>query len=135
MKLTSFLFSQKEHQPDEFFYKELGIAKYQELSYLVRIILILSHNQAAVERGFNHNNYVLQPSMTPNTIISKLLIKDHTLAHRFELHTIEITKPMIKFLGQLASNMKFTWKKKRNSRRRMMQKGEPNLLLLAEELS
>ena len=95
-KLTSFLFSQKEHQPDEFFYKELGIAKYQELSYLVRIILILSHNQAAVERGFNHNNYVLQPNMTPNTIISKRLIKDHMLAHRLEPHTIEITKPMIK---------------------------------------
>ena len=34
--------------------------------------------------------------MTPNTIISKRLIKDHMLAHRLEPHTIEITKPMIK---------------------------------------
>ena len=34
--------------------------------------------------------------MTPNTIISKQLIKDHMLAHRLEPHTIEITKPMIK---------------------------------------
>ena len=34
--------------------------------------------------------------MTPNTIISKQLIKDHMLAHRLELHTIKITKPMIK---------------------------------------
>ena len=34
--------------------------------------------------------------MTPDTIISKRLIKDHVLAHRFEPHTVEITKPMIK---------------------------------------
>ena len=62
IKLTSFVFSQKEHRLDEFFFKELGIAKYKELSYLVRIILTLSHGQAAVERGFNHNNYVFSPT-------------------------------------------------------------------------
>ena len=50
IKLASFVFSQKEHRLDEFFFKELGIAKYKELSYLVRIILTLSHGQAAVER-------------------------------------------------------------------------------------
>ena len=48
----SFVFSQKEHLLDEFFCKELGIAKYKELSYLVGIILTLSHGQAAVEGGF-----------------------------------------------------------------------------------
>ena len=34
--------------------------------------------------------------MTPNTIISKRLIKDHMLAHKLEPHTIETTKPMTK---------------------------------------
>ena len=90
------MFSQKEHRLDEFFFKELGLAKYKELSYFVRIILTLSHGQAAVACGFNHNDYVLQPNMTPNTIISKRLIKDHMLAHKLEPHTIETTKPMTK---------------------------------------
>lgn len=91
------MFLLKEHRLVEFFFKELVIAKYKELSYLVRIILTLSHGQAAVERGFNHSNYVLQPNMTPNTIISKQLIKDHMLARGLEPRTIEITIPMIKF--------------------------------------
>ena len=62
IKLTSFVFSQKEHWLDEFFFKELGIAKYKELPYLVRIILTLNHGQAAVECGFDHNNYVFSPT-------------------------------------------------------------------------
>ena len=62
IKLTSFVFSQKEQRLDEFFFKELGIAKYKELSYLVRVILTLSHGQASMERDFNHNNYVFSPT-------------------------------------------------------------------------
>ena len=38
-ELKSFLFLLKEHRLVEFFFKELVIAKYKELSYLVRIIL------------------------------------------------------------------------------------------------
>ena len=52
-EIKSFVFLLKEHRLVEFFFKELVIAKYKELSYLVRIILTLSHGQAAVERGFN----------------------------------------------------------------------------------
>ena len=62
IKLTSFVFSQKEYRLDEFFFKELGIPKYKGLSYLVRVILTLSHGQAAVECDFNHNNYVSSPA-------------------------------------------------------------------------
>ena len=87
IKLTSFVFSQKEH-------RLAWNYKYKELSYLVRIILTLSHGQAAAERGFNHNNYVLQPNMTPNAITSKRLIKGHMLAYGLEPHTIELTKPI-----------------------------------------
>ena len=43
IKVMSFVFSQKEHRLDEFFFKELGIAKYKELSHLEKIILTLSH--------------------------------------------------------------------------------------------
>ena len=44
IKLTSFVFSQKEHRLDEFF-KERGILKYKEVSYIVKIIVTLSHRQ------------------------------------------------------------------------------------------
>ena len=71
IKLNSHLFSLKEHRLDEFFFKALGIVKYKELSYLVRIVLTLNHCQAAMECGFYHSNYILQPNMTPNTIISQ----------------------------------------------------------------
>ena len=104
-------------------FKGLGIVKYIELSYLVRIILTRNHDPGAVECSFNHNKYVLT-NVTANTIISKRLIKDHMLVHGLELHTIEIKEATIKY------DITFSCKKKRNSRRRMILKREPNLLLL-----
>ena len=62
IKLTSSVFSQKKHRLKEFLFKELGITKYKELSQFVRIILTQGHGKTALEREFNHNNYVSSPT-------------------------------------------------------------------------
>ena len=45
-------FCRKDKRLDEFYFHVLGIQKYKELAYIVKITLTLSHGQAAVEGGF-----------------------------------------------------------------------------------
>ena len=41
---------------EDFTLRLLGIEKYKELSFLVKIVLTLSHLQASAERGLSLNN-------------------------------------------------------------------------------
>ena len=65
----------------------------------MKIVLTLSHAQTSVERGFSHDNTVVQTNMSAESVISKRLINDHMLFHKLKPYTIEITDPMIRALN------------------------------------
>ena len=46
---------------------------------VVRIILILSHGQATVERGFSVNKVTMVDNLTEHTLIAKRVVKDHVM--------------------------------------------------------
>jgi len=81
---------------DEFYFDTVGIQKYEAVAYVLKLILTLSHGQASVERGFSHNNALLKTNMTPETIISKRIIKDHMLFHKLKPHTVEVSDALVK---------------------------------------
>jgi len=89
-------FSPENDKLDEFYFRKLRLSKYNEVSFVVKLLLTISHGQAAVERGFSNNNDILKTNMSPETVIAKRLIKDHMLAHELKPHTIEVTKAMVK---------------------------------------
>ena len=70
-------FNRKEHRLDELFFHCLGIQKYKDLSYVVKIILTLNHDQASVERGFSINKSLVQVNMKEETIVAKKIIRDY----------------------------------------------------------
>lgn len=86
----------KEDRLDEFYFDTTGIQKYEDVAYVLKLILTLSHGQASVERGFSHNNALLKINMTPETIIAKRIIKDHMLFHKLKPHTVEISDALVK---------------------------------------
>lgn len=86
----------KEERLDELYFDTLGISKYKIVSSVVALILTLSHGQASVERGFSQNNNLVKTNMSPETIISKRIIKDHMLANDLKQYTIKIDAPMVK---------------------------------------
>lgn len=86
----------KEDRLDEFYFDTVGIQKYQDVAYVLKLILTLSHGQASVEQGFSHNNALLKTNMTPETIIAKRIIKDHMLFHKLKPHTVEISDALVK---------------------------------------
>ena len=64
---------------DELFFHCLGIQKYNDLSYVVKIILTLSHCQASVEREFSINRSLVKVNMKEETIVAKKIIRDYIL--------------------------------------------------------
>ena len=88
-------FNQKEHRLDELFFRCLGIQKYKDLSYVVKIILTLSHGQASVERGFSINKSLVKVNMKEETIVAKKIIRDYMLANSLKPHTVEISHKLI----------------------------------------
>ena len=77
---------------DGFYFEKIGIQKYGELSFVIRLILTLSHGQASVERGFSINNAILETNMLPETVVSKRIVRDHMIAKGLQPHTIKIDK-------------------------------------------
>ena len=45
---------------EKFYFEEISIQKYEKIAEVLKIVLTLSHGQDSVERGFNHNNTVVQ---------------------------------------------------------------------------
>ena len=81
---------------DHFYFKIIMVGRSEVLSFILKIILIMSHGQASVERGFSLNDSMKQTNIAPETIISKRLIKDYILANKITLDKVDITRDMIK---------------------------------------
>ena len=96
IKLEAFKLHHSKDRLDDFYYQHTCISNYKELSFVVRLVLTLSHGQAAVERGFSINNTSVKTNMTRVSIISRRIIKDHLIANQLKPHTVHITASLIK---------------------------------------
>ena len=81
---------------DDFYFKEMKVSRYKELSSVLIIILTLSHGQADVERGFSLNPGVLEDNIKEKSVVSKRIIKDHMISHDLQPDTVEITNELRK---------------------------------------
>ena len=88
-------FDRKDERLDDFYFCVLVIQKYKELAYIVKIILTLSHGQAAVERGFSIGKSILNVNMNTELIVSKKIVKDHMISHSVKPHNFQIRRQLI----------------------------------------
>ena len=63
---------------------------------IVRKVLLLSHGQATVERGFSCNKEVIVENQKENSLIARRIIKDH-IRSVGGIDKVDITKEMIAF--------------------------------------
>ena len=64
----AFKFSQTDHHVESFYFKQMNVTPYKELSFIVKVVLALNHGQVFVECGFNINNFVLKTRVTSEPI-------------------------------------------------------------------
>lgn len=73
-------FNRVNDRVDKYWYSLLSTkAEYSKLWEIVQKVLLLSHGQATVERGFSSNKEIVACNMGEKTLISKRIICDHVL--------------------------------------------------------
>ena len=122
-------FCSKESRLDDFYFKTVGIGKYKELSFGLKVLLTRSHGQASVER---HNNAVLKTNMAPETVIAKRMIKDHMLSHDLKPYTIEISKPLVLAFKSARQKYEIHLEESRKSKQRS--KGEQRAMHMEADI-
>ena len=81
------LFDSSKTDLDYLYFHELRkeTKKHDKFAYVLKIILTLSHGQAAVGRSFSLGKFSLQTNITEESIIAKKIVRDHLLANKIEL--------------------------------------------------
>ena len=108
-------FSRQDDQLDHFYFHVVQIQQYEELAFVVKLVLTLSHGQAertmlnfrdrslriistgqaAAERCFSVGNNCNIMNMEPENIVGRKIVKDHTLVNKLEAHSIVIDKAFL----------------------------------------
>ena len=79
----------------------------------MKILLILSHGQAQVERGFSTNTKLLVENQSKESLIAQRSIHDHMIFHKLRPGTIKITANLQNHVKQ-ARGRYFTSQKERS---------------------
>ena len=71
-------------------------SKYQALWKVCKVVLVLSHGQAATERGFSVNSEVLDVNLKELSLVSQRMVYDHVKSSNINLHEYKLPSELIK---------------------------------------
>ena len=103
------LFDSSKTDLDYFYFHELGK---ETKKHVLKIVLTLSHGQAAVERSFSLGKSFLQTNITEESIIAKKIVRDHLLANKIELSSDQVPNKLILQCNSAQSKYKASLKEK-----------------------
>lgn len=87
-------FNPNVHRVDEFFSTHMSGENYVALFDIVKILLVLSHGQASVERGFSVNKEIEVENLREHSLVAQRIICDHLRAVGGVLN-VPITKKLL----------------------------------------
>ena len=113
-------FKRSKHRLDYFFFKELtGVSIQKELCMFLQVLLVISHGQASVERGFSLNKSLLVDNMEEMSIQCCRLIKDHLLLNKLSPHFLDIIKKMLQHARTARQRYEYYLQEKRNKKEQL----------------
>ena len=96
-----------EQRLDTFFFDALHMEKsYANLWNTLKLLLTMSHGQAAVERGFSVNKEVLAPNLKEVSLTAIRLIHDSMLAQQTKVADFVITEDLLKSCSHASNKYK-----------------------------
>ena len=108
-------FDEKKSRLDSFFVELMhGNAKYRKCWTVFKIVFILSHGQAAVERGFSVNKELLVENLQQTSLISQRLICDYVSYFSKPIPEIPLTNDLMKSCRLARSRYVAALEEKRN---------------------
>jgi hypothetical protein len=88
----------KDERLDEFCHGLLDDKEeFRELWNIVQLIMVLSHGQATVERGFSVNDDMLLPNIKKESLIGQRIVFDTMKSLNMKLHEFKITENILKY--------------------------------------
>jgi hypothetical protein len=97
-------YSKTDQRLDEFMMKFVGgSTKFSELCKVFKILLILSHGQAQVERGFSVNKNLLVENQHTTSLTAQRIIHDHMVYHELESSNLTVTAKLSNHVKQARS--------------------------------
>ena len=82
---------------DEFYSQFLSKEKqYTSLWLICQLVFIISHGQAAIERGFQINKELSVQNQSTDSLIALRIVNDHLQSNGFTAANIPITREMVK---------------------------------------
>lgn len=83
----------KSGRLDEFCMRYLkGSIHHKTLTSIIQLVLVLSHAQAVVERGFSLNDEILIENVKSESLITQRCVKDFMIANNYSSYNVPITK-------------------------------------------
>ncbi len=106
-----------------------GKAEYLELWQIVRLILVLSHGQASVERRFSVNDDILLTNMKEQTLCAMKTVCDVLKSMDIQVYEFVVTDKMLQYCSQARSKYSLHLdevkaEKKRDTEKRKAAKAE-----------
>lgn len=94
-KLAEFVkFTCEEGRLDEFWSDQLSTSPHKKLWTVVKTLLVLSHGQATVERGFSINKELMDTNTASQTLVALRSITDH-VKHVGGIKNVVVTKKLL----------------------------------------
>ncbi|XP_057299676.1 uncharacterized protein LOC130630266 [Hydractinia symbiolongicarpus] len=113
-------FDRFQEDLDEFYFGDVGVKSFKELSFFIKLVLTLSHGQASVERSFSINNSVLRQNMKEESIVAKKVVSDHMIANGLKPDSIQVTNKLLQSVAsarqKYEDSLELQRQKKRNER-------------------
>merc|ERR1711874_542253 len=79
IEFENFVFHKEEYRLDEFYYRLMyNKSQYTHAWEIVRKLLVLSHGQAAVERGFSINKHCSMVNQSEDSLVARRFVRDHS---------------------------------------------------------
>ena len=82
-----------------FFCEDIGAkSKFSKLRNVFSMLLILSHGQAQVERGFSTNKLLLDVNMQNEILVAQRIVHDHMFSENMKPQDPQLTKRLMKLV-------------------------------------
>ena len=121
-------FSKEKDRLDQLYFSSMANdKKYDKLWPVISKLLLLSHGQATVERGFSTNKEVLEQNLSERNLMAKRVIKDF-IKHVGGIQNIEVTKELLQS-AQSARQMYFSYLEESKKCKELKAKSEKRKLM------
>ena len=118
---------------DFYFNSTVNVKKYPELSFVLKIVIVLSHGQVAVERGFSLRDQSLKENISAESLNAHRIVIDHMVSCNVKPETIDISDKLL--LSAKCSRLKYEEAKRQNREIEESETRNHNLEIINEEIA